>query len=580
MVLSSPPSGNSPGTPDSTLRIERRTVPDVALPEDLPPVLRRVYAARGIAGPEDLDLGLSRLPDFGRFADIGAAAACLGDALRRDQRILVVGDFDADGATATALAVAGLRALGAAKVDCLVPDRARHGYGLSPAIVEVARPLRPDLILTVDNGIASVEGVAAARALGCRVVITDHHLPPPRLPAADAIVNPNREDCGFPDKSLAGVGVMFYVLSALRDRLRGEGWFGERRAPALADYLDLVALGTVADVVPLGYTNRVLVAQGLRRIRAGRARPGVYALADAAGRDPARLVAADIGFGLAPRLNAAGRLENMALGIECLLAEGPAPARRAASQLEALNSERRQRQEAMQATAFAVVDRLELDAEGLPAGLCLHDADWHEGIIGLVAGRVKERYRRPAVAFAEAGEGGLKGSARSIPGVHIRDALESLANRHPGLIERFGGHAMAAGLTLAGERLPAFRQAFAEEIERRVTPEMLADVVLTDGELSAAEFNLETALALQDGGPWGAGFPEPVFDGEFDVLDQRVVGGRHLKMRLRAAGGPVLDAIAFNHDRPVAPRVTAVYRLDINRYRGVDTLQLVVERLA
>lgn len=562
------------------LRIERRPVPEVSLPDGLHPVLRRIYAARGVGDAGDLDLGLGRLPGFASLAGIERAAELLHTALARRWRILVVGDFDADGATATALAVHALGALGAAEVGYLVPDRARHGYGLSPAIVAVALERRPDLIVTVDNGIASVPGVEAAQAAGCRVLITDHHLPPARLPAADAIVNPNRVDCRFPCKALAGVGVLFYVLLGLRSRLREAGWFASRPEPSLANYLDLVAVGTVADVVPLEYCNRILVAQGLKRIRAGRARPGIYALANAAGRDPAQLTATDIGFGLAPRLNAAGRLENMALGVDCLLAASDAEARAAALTLENLNAERRERQIRMQETAFAVLDRLQPGAGELPAGLCLREPDWHEGIVGLVAGRIRERYHRPAVAFAQAGAGGLKGSARSIPGVHIRDVLENLATRHPGLIERFGGHAMAAGLTLAEEHLDAFRAAFAEEVARWVTPEMLEGVVLTDGELTEPDFCLETAYALRDGGPWGAGFPEPMFDGSFEVLDQRIVGERHLKLRLRPERGERgLEAIAFNHDEPAAERVRIAYRLDVNRYQGIDSVQLVVSHL-
>jgi single-stranded-DNA-specific exonuclease len=430
----------------------------------------------------------------------------------------------------------------------------------------------------VDNGIASVARTAAAKAAGCRVLITDHHLPPAELPAADAIVNPNRGDCAFPCKALAGVGVLFYVLLGLRARLRGAGWFANRDEPSLADYLDLVAVGTVADVVPLDYTNRILVAQGLRRIRAGRARPGVYALARAAGRDPARLTATDIGFGLAPRLNAAGRLEDMTLGVDCLLASED-DARAAALELEALNAERRERQASMQDQAFAAIEGLD-PGDDLPPGLCLYARDWHEGIVGLVAGRLRERYHRPAVAFAAAGDGGLKGSARSIPGVHIRDVFENLATRHPDLIERFGGHAMAAGLSLPEDRFEAFRDAFADEVARWVTPEMLAGTVVTDGELAPDDFSLETAYTLREGGPWGADFPEPEFDGVFEVLDQRIVGERHLKLRLRPDGGERgLDAIAFNHDRRVSSSIRAAYRLDVNRYQGVDGVQLVVSHI-
>lgn len=557
-------------------RIERRGVPSHAFAETLTPLLARIYAARGVTHPDQLDLSLSGLVDFSSLADIDTAAALLEQALDSSWRVLVVGDFDADGATATALAVDGLRAFGVTTVDYLVPDRSRHGYGLSPAIVELALERKPDLIITVDNGIASVDGVAAARAGGARVLITDHHLPPDQLPAADAIVNPNRRDCRFPCKALAGVGVLFYVLLAFRARLRSQGRFDGQAEPLLADYLDLVAIGTVADVVPLDHTNRILVAQGIKRIRAGRARPGVYALADQAGRDPAFLTATDIGFGLAPRLNAAGRLEQMDRGIDCLLAEDNAAAEQAAQALERLNAQRRDRQADMQEAAFAALDKLEDGTDEMPAGLCLHQPDWHEGIVGLVAGRVKERHNRPAVAFASTGDGNLKGSARSIPGVHIRDVLEHMTARQPSLIDRFGGHAMAAGLTLAPERLSEFKTAFADEVARWVTPTMLAGAIVSDGELEPADFSVDTAHRLRESGPWGAQFPEPVFDGAFEVLEQRIVGQHHLKLRLRPDGGPPVDAIAFNHDTPVAERVTAAYRLEVNRYRGRESAQLVV----
>ncbi len=552
-----------------------------ALPASLPALLRRVYAARGVGDADTLSLDLARLPDFRQLADIDAACDLIEQALTEDQRILVVGDFDADGATATALAVHLLRAFGGRQVDYLVPDRARHGYGLSPSVVEAASELRPQLIITVDNGIASHDGVAAAHALGCRVLVTDHHLPPPELPAADAIVNPNRVDCPFPDKALAGVGVIFYVMLALRARLRERGWFRDQPEPVLADYLDLVALGTVADVVPLTHTNRVLVGQGLKRIRRGRTRPGIAALAQVAGRELNRLVATDIGFGLAPRLNAAGRLDNMALGVECLLAGHAHGADSAALVLEQLNAERRERQSQMQDEALASLAALDLGDAGLPSGLCLHEADWHEGIVGLVAGRIRERYHRPVVAFARAGAGGLKGSARSVPGVHIRDVLANVATAHPGLVDKFGGHGMAAGLSLAEHELDRFRDAFAREVDRWVTPAMLDGIIDTDGPLTGDDFSLDTARALREGGPWGAGFPEPAFDGEFRVLDQRIVGERHLKLTLMPAeGGAALSAIAFNQEQTVGERIHAVYRLDVNRYQAMDNLQLVITAIA
>lgn len=557
-------------------RIERRTVPQHELPGSVPPLLQRIYAARGLTQPGALDLSLAGLPDYSTLTDIDAAAALIATALESGWRILVVGDFDADGATATALAMQALQSFGAAEVDYLVPDRARHGYGLSPAIVELALARRPDLVITVDNGIASVDGVAAARAGGAKVLVTDHHLPPAELPAADAIVNPNRTDCHFPCKALAGVGVMFYVLLAVRARLREAGWFEHRAQPRLADYLDLVAIGTVADVVPLTHANRVLVAQGIKRIRAGRARPGIYALAEQAGRDATRLTATDIGFGVAPRLNAAGRLEHMGMGIDCLLAANSGLAVDHARKLEQLNTRRRERQAEMQEAAMAAVDKVLGGEAELPAGLCLHEPDWHEGIVGLVAGRVRERHNRPVVAFARNDDGGFKGSARSVPGVHIRDLLERIATQQPALIERFGGHAMAAGLTLSAGKLMQFRQAFAEEVEAWVTPEMLSGTLVSDGELASSDFTMETACALREGGPWGTQFSEPVFDGQFDVLAQRVVGQHHLKLRLRPDDGPSVEAIAFNHDTPVPERVTATYRLEVNRFRGMDSVQLVV----
>ncbi len=533
-----------------------------ALPASLPALLRRVYAARGVGDADALSLDLARLPDFRQLADIDAACDLIEQALTEDQRILVVGDFDADGATATALVVNLLRAFGGRQVDYLVPDRARHGYGLSPSVVEAASELRPQLIITVDNGIASHDGVTAAHALGCRVLVTDHHLPPPELPAADAIVNPNRLDCPFPDKALAALGAMYYVMPALRAGLRVRG--------AVRD-----------DVVPLTHTNRVLVSQGLKRIRRGRTRPGIAALAQVAGRELNRLVATDIGFGLAPRLNAAGRLDNMALGVECLLAAHAHGADSAALVLEQLNAERRERQSQMQDEALASLAALDLGDAGLPSGLCLHEADWHEGIVGLVAGRIRERYHRPVVAFARAGAGGLKGSARSVPGVHIRDVLANVATAHPGLVDKFGGHGMAAGLSLAEHELDRFRDAFALEVDRWVTPAMLEGIIDTDGALTGDDFSLDTARALREGGPWGAGFPEPAFDGEFRVLDQRIVGERHLKLTLMPAdGGAALSAIAFNQEHKVGDRIHAVYRLDVNRYQAMDNLQLVITAIA
>ena len=552
-------------------------------PDDLPPVLQRVYARRQVSDASALDVRLARLHSYHALKGIDAAASLLAQAVMDAWHILVVGDFDADGATATTLAVHALRRMGAAKVSFIVPDRFVHGYGLTPEIVTLAQAQNPDLIITVDNGIASLDGVAAAKEQGIRVLVTDHHLPGAQLPKADAIINPNQTGCKFASRNLAGVGVIFYVISALRARLREQGWFKDRSAPALVDYLDLVALGTVADVVPLDHNNRVLVAQGLQRIRNGYGRPGIRALAQVAGRDCAQLVATDIGFGLAPRLNAAGRMQDMAIGIECLLAEDESTALRLALELDALNQQRRERQQEMQDDALAGLAAVEAElADTLPAGLCLHQPDWHEGIVGLVAGRVREKHFRPVIAFANTGADGayMKGSARSIPGVHIRDVLADIASAEPGLIEKFGGHAMAAGLSLYAQSYPRFSAAFAQAIEARVRPEQLQNIVATDGELHAQEFTLENAIALRAGGPWGQGFEAPEFDGWFTVLEQRLVGERHMKLRLQPCESPqVISAIAFNHEQALPPTVRLVYRLDVNEYRGQRSAQLIVSHV-
>lgn len=556
--------------------------PEPAWPQALTPLLRRIYAQRGITSAHELDCGLAQLQSFHALKDIDKAASLLQQALEQGWHILIAGDFDADGATASALAVHALRRMGAAQVSFVVPDRFVHGYGLSPELVAFAQEKNPDLIVTVDNGISSVDGVAVAKAADIRVLITDHHLPGEKLPAADAVVNPNQPGCGFASRNVAGVGVIFYVLTALRARLRAQGWFDQRPPISMADYLDLVALGTVADVVALDHNNRILISQGLARIRAGYARPGIRALAQVAGREPAELVAADIGFGLAPRLNAAGRLQDMGLGIACLLAEDETEALALARELNALNLERRERQQQMQDEALARLDESDFAPEGdLAPGLCVHEPDWHEGIVGLVAGRVRERYSRPAIAFAKsgAGNGMLKGSARSIPGVHIRDVLVAIDAAHPALIERFGGHAMAAGLSLCADNYARFGAAFAAEIGRRVTPDQLMDIVDTDGELQPDEFTLETAALLRTAGPWGQAFPEPCFDGLFNVLNQRIVGEKHTKLRLQPVGGtkPV-EAIAFNYADPLPQNrpVCLVFRLDVNEYKGLRSVQIIV----
>lgn len=558
------------------------------LPGDLHPVLRRIYLSRHLHDVRELQYSLDALHPYTSLKGIDAAVTLLVEALHRKKRILIVADFDADGATSCAVAVRGLRLLGANDVRFVVPNRFEYGYGLTPEIVAVAAEQRPDLIITVDNGISSIDGVAAAQRRGIQVLVTDHHLPGDVLPAADAIVNPNQPGDAFPSKNLAGVGVIFYVLLALRARLREEGWFaGAGIAEAnLAQLLDLVALGTVADVVPLDHNNRILVSQGLARIRAGRCCEGIRALLDVAGRNPRQLVAADLGFAVAPRLNAAGRLEDMSLGIACLLSDDAAQARGMAARLDQLNKERRGIEAQMQQEALTAIAALRVseDDPALPVGVCLFQAQWHQGVIGILASRIKDRLHRPVIAFAQTSENELKGSARSVSGVHIRDVLDAVAAHHPGLVSKFGGHAMAAGLTLPRKNFAAFSAAFDEEVRRHLAPADLRGVVFSDGELSPGELNLDFAERLRGAGPWGQAFPEPVFDGAFEIVDQRIVGERHLKMVLKAAGnGRLLDAIAFNTGERDLPRNTscirAAYRLDVNEFRGQRSAQLLVEHI-
>jgi single-stranded-DNA-specific exonuclease len=559
------------------------TDPD-RLPPELPAVLKRVYAARAIESAGDLDYSLDSLLPPDRLEGLEQAVDLLAEAVEANWRILVVGDFDADGATSCALCLRALRGMGAATVDYLVPNRFEFGYGLTPEIVAVAATRHPDLLITVDNGISSLTGVAAARERGIRVLITDHHLPGAELPPANAIVNPSL--CGeeFPGRHLAGVGVAFYVMLALRAGLRARGWFARRRLaePNLGALLDLVALGTVADVVPLDRNNRLLVQQGLQRIRAGRCLPGIRALLELGGRVPARTVSADLGFVIGPRLNAAGRLEDMSLGIECLLTDNDADARVMAARLDALNRDRKDIEADMQAQALAVIESLLPDTREPPTGFCLFEPHWHQGVIGILAARIKERFHRPVIAFARAGQGELKGSARSIAGLHIRDTLDAIATRHPELLSHFGGHAMAAGLTLAEEHLPAFEAAFIAEVSRVLSKDDLQDVIHTDGSLTGEEFSLANAKLLREAGPWGQGFPAPQFEGEFVILEQRVVGERHLKMVLKPKDSSrQLDGIAFNHgvQPTTGGQVRLVYRLDVNEYRGVENTQLVVEHI-
>lgn len=564
-----------------------------SLPDDAPshpgngshPLLERLFATRR-ASESDRESGLASLHSPDLLKGLGTAIDLLEAVLKQQQRILVIGDFDADGATSSALVVAALREMGASHVNYLVPDRFRFGYGLTPEIVDVALTQKPDLLITVDNGISSIEGVERARAAGIRVLITDHHLPGHDLPVADAIVNPNQPGDNFPSKALAGVGVAFYLMMALRSRLRDSGWFTQQNIPEpnLAAYLDLVALGTVADVVPLDRNNRLLVRQGLLRIRAGHCRPGIRALLEVAGRNAARVVASDFGFAAGPRLNAAGRLDDMSLGIECLLSDSGQQADELARQLDALNRERREIETTMKSEAMQHLDAMQLDHDNLPAGFCLYDAAWHQGVIGILASRIKEQFHRPVIIFANAGDGELKGSARSIPGLHIRDLLDAVAVGHPGLLNKFGGHAMAAGMSLEAARLDDFHRAFIAELEGQLDETMLTGVLETDGELRPDEFTLELSERLRDAGPWGQGFPEPLFDGIFRVLSARIVGEHHLKLSLRPRdGGPVVDAIAFGQVERYVPDkgalVRAVYRLDSNEYRGMLNLQLVIEWL-
>jgi single-stranded-DNA-specific exonuclease len=555
------------------------------IPEGLHPVLGRIYAARGVRSPAELDTSLGRLLPIGTLEGVAAAVELLLEH-RSAGRVLVVGDFDADGATSSALVVRALKAGGFAAVDFLVPNRFHFGYGLTPEIVALAAQRAPTLIVTVDNGISSNAGVAAARAAGIDVLITDHHLPGAQLPDANAIVNPNLPASRFGSRALAGVGVAFYVMAALGRRLEAAGQGGA--SFGVAQLLDLVALGTVADVVPLDANNRVLVEQGLKRIRAGRCVPGIRALLTLAGRAAADLTATDLAFGVAPRLNAAGRIDDMSIGIQCLLADDEPSAQRLAARLDELNEERRSIEAKMQHEALGAVRVLESSAADAVqrSGVCLFDESWHQGVVGLVASRVKDRLRRPVIAFASADAALLRGSARSVAGIHIRDVLDSIAARHPDLISRFGGHAMAAGLTLERARLDEFARAFDEEVARCAPGAAVSDAVETDGELALEEIALDTARALRAGGPWGQAFPEPTFDGLFSIRGARVIGERHVKMWAEVPrSGRSFDAIAFNHIEqggafePPAGLAQLVYRLEVNEYQGERRLQLLIEHL-
>ena len=542
--------------------------------QGLHPLLARLYASRGIKDKSELDYELKSLLPPTALTNAGAAAQLLADAIEAEAKLLIIGDYDCDGATATAVGMRALKALGA-DVDFLLPDRFKLGYGLSPEIVDVAAEQSPDLIITVDNGIASLEGVARAQQHGIATLITDHHLPAETLPAADCIVNPNQPGCDFPSKCIAGVGVMFYVMLALRAELRARGWFAERPEPNFANLLDLVALGTVADVVKLDRNNRILVSQGLKRMRAGQMQPGIAALFKAAARDPKRATAFDLGFLLGPRLNAAGRLADMRLGVECLLTDDPTRALQIAQQLDTLNRERREIEAGMQEQALILLESL--DANDATPGIALFDESWHEGVVGILASRIKDKLHRPVFAFAP-GEGGIvKGSGRSIPGLHLRDALDLVAKRAPGLLIRFGGHAMAAGATVNAENFEKFKALFAQVAGELLAPADLTRTLETDGNLEGGYFSLETARLLENE-IWGQGFPAPLFMDDFDVEQQRVLKEKHLKLRLRK-GGTRIDAIQFNFSTQPGNRTRAAYRLAINEYMGVESPQLMVEHL-
>ncbi|HGL6366504.1 TPA: single-stranded-DNA-specific exonuclease RecJ [Citrobacter koseri] len=570
------------------IQLRRREADETAeLPADLPPLLRRLYASRGVRSAQELERSVKGMLPWQQLSGVEKAVEILYNAFREGTRIVVVGDFDADGATSTALSVLGMRSLGCNNISYLVPNRFEDAYGLSPEVVDQAHARGAQLIVTVDNGISSHTGVEHARALGIPVVVTDHHLPGDTLPDAEAIINPNLRDCDFPSKSLAGVGVAFYLMLALRTFLRDKGWFDERgiTPPNLAELLDLVALGTVADVVPLDANNRILTWQGLSRIRAGKCRPGIKALLEVSNRDPQKLAASDLGFALGPRLNAAGRLDDMSVGVALLLCDNIGEARVLANELDALNQTRKEIEQGMQAEALTLCEKLERSRETLPGGLAMYHPEWHQGVVGILASRIKERFHRPVIAFAPAGDGTLKGSGRSIQGLHMRDALERLDTLYPGMMLKFGGHAMAAGLSLEEAQFEHFQQRFGELVTEWLDPSLLQGEVVSDGPLSVAEMTMEVAQLLRDAGPWGQMFPEPLFDGRFRLLQQRLVGERHLKVMVEpVGGGPLLDGIAFNVDTACWPdngvrEVQLAYKLDINEFRGNRSLQLIIDHL-
>ncbi|EPC1316657.1 single-stranded-DNA-specific exonuclease RecJ [Vibrio alginolyticus] len=575
------------------IEIQRRPEPDLSLlPDSIPPILKRIYINRGITDLSQLETSARGLHSYQKLGGIEQAVDLLFQGIKEQKRIIVVGDFDADGATSSALSVLALRMLGSHNVDYLVPNRFEDGYGLSPEVVDQALELGAEMIMTVDNGVSSIEGVRYAKENGITVLVTDHHLPGQVLPDVDAMVNPNLESCSFPSKALAGVGVAFYLMMALCVHMRKHNWFAEQgmQEPKLMELIDLVALGTVADVVPLDENNRILVHQGLQRIRTGKARPGIQALIEVAKRDARRLVASDFGFALGPRINAAGRLDDMSFGVELLMCNNIHAARRMASELDGLNQTRKEIEEGMKQEAMAFCERLQFgEGNELPYGLALFQRDWHQGVIGILASRIKEKFHRPVIAFADGGEGTIKGSCRSIPGLHMRDALDFIDTQNPGLIIKFGGHAMAAGLTIKEQDFERFSRLFDEVVKKELDEAALKGVIMSDGELKPEEFSMHVAEQLRSGGPFGQAFPEPIFDGEFKVLHQKLVGEKHLKLMLEPLykGHPtnvMIDGIAFNVDLRRWPdasvkTVRLAYKLDVNEFRGNQSLQLMIDHI-
>ena len=568
-------------------KIINRDVPDgINLPDSIHPVLKRIYASRNIKSSEDLDYSLGSLIPYEELGGIDDAVILLQEMITQKKRILIVADFDADGATSCALAIRGLTAMGAEDVIYVVPNRFEHGYGLSPKIVDVALDHDPDLIVTVDNGISSISGVAHAKKNGIKVLITDHHLPGDKLPSADVIINPQLKEDKFPSKNLAGVGVIFYILLALRAKLKAEDWFDEKKIkyPNLANLLDLVALGTISDLVPLDKNNRTMVAHGLKLMRKNKSKVGILAILNQSGRQLSTLTSGDLSFAIAPRLNAAGRLTDMSLGIECLLTDDKENAVEMAKKLNQLNIDRRQIQDNMEEQAFTEFEKyLQDTSKKIPHGICIYNQNWHQGVVGVLAAKIKEKFNRPVIVFAQECQGILKGSARSITELHIKDVFDEIARLYPELILTFGGHAMAAGLTIEESQFDRFSDVFNKVVNRYISSDSLEDQCLTDGELSDDDFSLPLALAIQNAGPWGQSFPEPIFVGQFKILDKRVVGESHLKLKLQSRNNNTLDAIAFNMTDDDWPskleQITSTYRLGINNYRGHSQIQLFIEHI-